>query len=322
MNWFWDNVVLKKEDRLSMISFVVLVVCLLGWKWYLVALYEPSKDIHWEASLEKIEFDPGYTEEIAPARKKRWAGSNPSQKTHSSRKSNAAKISDKKKSEPMGFSFDPNTVNEDSLLFLGISKYVAQNIIKYRAKGGRFHKAEDLAKIYGMDSTLFEELKPFIEINSSLISKHSSEKKKKYNARKLAKLLEGSIDINKADTTTFKKLRGIGTVYANRIVKFRNSLGGFYSVDQINQVWGISDSLYHCIKPYLSVDGKDVQRKNINDLDKNQLARHPYIDWKRAKIICKFRKVHGNFESMEDFKNVHGISVDFLDTLTQYFDVR
>ena len=49
------------------------------------------------------------------------------------------------------------------------------------------------------------------------------------------------VELNMADTTTLKKVPGIGPVFANRIVKYRNLLGGFYAVSQLREVYGIDE---------------------------------------------------------------------------------
>ena len=220
------------------------------------------------------------------------------------------------------FEFDPNTVTLDSLIRLGLSKYSAQNIIKYREKGGRFKSAKDLRKIYGLDSTLFRELYPHIRIERKYPPQKDSVRairnlqiyKKKVYAPK-------EIDINSADTTAFKTLRGIGPVYAKRIVKFRSILGGFYSIDQIGEVWGISDSLFQSIRPILKLDSEYTKR-NINELDKKALARHPYISWNRARHIINYRDMHGKYISMDELKKLHGFEDIYIDTLKHYFIAR
>ncbi len=319
MNWFWDNIHLKKEERAGMLVFICIIFCLLLIKWYMVVMYTPRLDFYNSDILAKIEYT--FVEPIEKEKKEKDESSFPAQKKRfvekNKNRSNQAKKTVKRKKHV--FDFDPNLLSEDSLRLLGFSKYVTNNIVKYRASGGRFKHADDLQKVYGLDSVFFKEIYSLIDIIFPKTSPHSKKVDKKSVVSEKPKLALKSIDINLADTTEFKKIKGIGSVYANRIVKFRNSLGGYFSIDQIREVWGISDSLFLEVKPYLSMGSSTLQKRNINLLDKDLLAKHPYIDWRKAKIITNYKKMHGDFKSMEDFKKLHGIEEGFLDTLTQYF---
>jgi len=322
MNWFWDNIHLKKEDRSGMIVFVCILFLLLIIKWYLVVFYNPYAEDFSDELISNLEYTiiRQGEDEIKP-------------NTKSSKISKVNRVKNKKKQLPKKinehtnstkrlFDFDPNSASIDSLRLLGFSKYASNNIAKYRSKGGRFKTAKDLQKIYGMDSTLFAEVSPFIKMKESKNRTVPKDVNKTYKSPSYVKLALHSIDINLADTTEFKKLRGVGSVYANRIVKFRNSLGGYFSIDQIKDVWGISDSLFIAIEPYLSLDTSQIKKKNINELEKEALVKHPYINWKKAKAILSYKKMHGAYKSMNDFEKLHGLDHAFVDTLRQYFVVQ
>ena len=139
------------------------------------------------------------------------------------------------------FYFDPNTTSEEDFLKLGLPSFLAKRIIKYREKGGIFKKEEDLAKIYGLEEQKFKELRPFIRIvpYSSSISTNTAT----LNSQPVKKNSAISVDINKADTSDLKKINGIGTVLASRIVKYRNKLGGFTNSEHLKEVYGLDISL-------------------------------------------------------------------------------
>ena len=107
------------------------------------------------------------------------------------------------------------------------------------------------------------------------------------------------IEINTADTTEFKKLKGIGSTYAARIVKFREKLGGFLSVDQIKEVYGIKEELYESIRPYLTVDTNKTIRIDMNDESFTWGFYHPYLPKKGVATLIKTRKERGRIEKNE-----------------------
>lgn len=319
MNWFWDNIHLKKEDRSGMIVFVCILFFLLIVKWYLVVLYKPFTADFSAENIFNVEYTMIQDEEVEIESTTKFSNNSRFTKVENKKKQKSKSFKKKTKDKKDIFHFDPNSTSVDSLILLGFSKYTSNNIDKYRSKGGRFKQAKDLQKIYGMDSTLFADIYPFIRIKTVKLSSKSNDVNKSFDRPTYPKLELSSIDINLADTTEFKRLKGIGSVYANRIVKFRNSLGGFYTVDQIKDVWGVSDSLFTAIEPYMTSDISQIRKKNINTLEKEALIRHPYINWKKAKAILSYKKMHGDYKSMKDFERLHGLEEAFVDTLKQYF---
>lgn len=308
---------------MGMLVFVSILFGLLLMKWYLVAVYVPldednNADIL--ANLENTFVEPTQYDTQQGIKK---SAEKVSRKSNKKRENPSRLKGEKPQKASTLFYFDPNTISGDSMKLLGLSHYVVNNITKYRTKGGKFRHAADLKKIYGMDSLQFEKVHPYIKIKASNPKTYPVEKKEAIaEVASRPPLEKKSVDINVADTTELKKLNGIGSVYAKRIVKFRNSLGGYFTVDQIKEVWGISDSLFVSIKPFLTVDTSLLIKQNINKLDKATLVRHPYMNWSKAKLILKYKKMHGDYQSMDDFHKMHGLSAAFADTLTHYFKVQ
>ena len=325
MHWLWDNIRLKKEDRIGMSALITFLLIFLFFKWYLLFIHRPVQDQF--RVLELDEYDHTIIDSVASTRKPKKTGFTSSEKkptwiVATSSSIGKVKQTTNEKQTFSFFSFDPNTIHEDSLKLLGFNQKVCRNLIKYRNAGGRIKSPEGLLRIYGMDSLFYHRIRPYVSIKNKTTKEiRSNIYTGVQKPFKTALSLE-EIDINVADTLSFKRLRGIGTVYANRIVKYRKSLGGFYSIDQINEVWGISDSLFLSIKPYLRIDASEIQKKNINEMDKENLAKHPYVDWREAKIITKFRKMHGDFESIDQLYKLHGIDTGLVDTLKYYFAVK
>ncbi len=184
--------------------------------------------------------------------------------------------------------FDPNTALYDELLNRGFAIYVAQRIIKYRSNGGRFQNANDLLKIYGIDSSLVFELSEEIQIDPQIIY---SKNEYKNNSR------EKVIDINRVDSVNLKQVPGIGSVLSARIVKYRDLLGGYYSSSQLSEVYGIDDSLSLKMSSIFIIDTACICKINLNEASVNELKRHPYLTYHQAKAIISYRKLIGPFKS-------------------------
>ena len=97
------------------------------------------------------------------------------------------------------------------------------------------------------------------------------------------------VELNSADTTTLKKIPGIGSAFANRIVNFRTSLGGFFDVQQLAEVYGIDEERYTTLAPWFSVDESFIRLLPVNSLPQDSLSRHPYISYRQARAIVQLR---------------------------------
>ncbi|MEQ8926406.1 MAG: helix-hairpin-helix domain-containing protein [Fulvivirga sp.] len=115
-----------------------------------------------------------------------------------------------------------------------------------------------------------------------------------------------TFDLNQVDTIGLKKVYGIGPVLANRIIKYRDLLGGFTSKSQLKEVYGLQDSVILALDSLSYIGNTFSPNKlNINQLDENTLKRHPYFSWKEVNAIINYRYQHGDFESAEDLRKIH-----------------
>ncbi|RYY08839.1 MAG: helix-hairpin-helix domain-containing protein, partial [Chitinophagaceae bacterium] len=113
------------------------------------------------------------------------------------------------------------------------------------------------------------------------------------------------VSINSADSAAWVALPGIGATLAGRILRFRSRLGGFTSIDQVGETWGLPDSSFQKIRPYLIFSSADRLRKvNLNSASLEELRAHPYIRWNLAKVIIEYRKRHGPFQSFADLRKI------------------
>ncbi|MFN5135969.1 MAG: ComEA family DNA-binding protein [Chitinophagaceae bacterium] len=228
------------------------------------------------------------------------------------------------------FFFNPNTATEDELKRLGIKDKTVQTILKYRSKGGQFKKPEDINRIYGLSASDKERLLPFVKIentttvpvptssNESIISTPSPTTFKSSFAEKTSK----PIDINRADTAEWKSLKGIGSYYARKIVGFREKLGGFYSVQQVAETFGLPDSTFQNIKPFLLVNTSSIKQININTATVDDLKVHPYIKGTLANVIINYRNMHGEFTSVEKLQNIDAIDEQLYQKIAPYLTIR
>lgn len=211
------------------------------------------------------------------------------------------------------FTFDPNILSKEGWQKLGLNERTIKTLINYRNKGGKFYKKEDLQKIWGLPDGFYDFVKDYISIRTS----SSLEKKYTGALNSETERKVWNIELNSADTIALVELPGIGSKLAQRIINFRDRLGGFYSIDQVGETYGLADSIFKKIKPYLHING-GVKKININTATRDELKLHPYIKWNLANILVEYRNQHGHYKSIEELKNISSIDATLFLKIAPY----
>lgn len=238
-----------------------------------------------------------------------------------SRKSNRAVADldeeDRDQIEKQLFSFDPNQISQVGWQKLGLSEAQANSILKYRDKGGEFRVKSDLKKMYVVSTERYSEWEPYIQLPDELPETNADKSFKRSSVRSKEAII---LDLNLADSAKLTKLRGIGPVYAARIVRFRQSLGGFHSLDQLAEVWGIDDTTLSKLRPHLTLKEPQLTRLKINQLEAADLKSHPYLNWQEANAIVNYRKQHGAFKDSKDLGKIYLLSDSLIQKLSPYLE--
>lgn len=202
------------------------------------------------------------------------------------------------------FPFDPNTASAADFERLGLPEHLATRIVNYRSKGGVFRKKADLKKIYGFPETTFSRLENFIQLpeNETFGAVKPPSKRPAEPPKTVAKIL--LIDINKSTVADWKLLPEIGDVRAERILFFREKLGGFASVEQVAEARGLPDSVFQIIQNHLFFDAPIFKKINLNTANFEDLNAHPYLDRRSAQLILAYRSQHGNFKSADEISKI------------------
>jgi len=223
------------------------------------------------------------------------------------------------------FRFDPNTISNDSFQLLGFPAWQAKSLLRYRGdRPVTFRRATDLRRVKSLDSTLVEAVLELIDLAPSTAAAPAAAPGKSaapttYSyVQKPPPPAPNSFDINAADTTAWRSLPGIGSYRARRIVRFRDALGGFASVEQVGTTRGLPDSTFQEVRKYLTA-GKIYRPLAINRATYNELKKHPYINRNLANSIVKNREKFGRFNGPEDLRRLRLITEENLPRLLPYF---
>ncbi|MEB2778576.1 helix-hairpin-helix domain-containing protein [Algoriphagus sp. D3-2-R+10] len=198
------------------------------------------------------------------------------------------------------------------LLFLVISKVAFKEIRKANAED--FH-IRYLATIDSLESSgvaIMSSPFPVFNPKDTIV--------KKSNSKQLENL--NRIPFSEADSVTLQIVPGIGQSTASRIVKFRESLGGLYSKNQLSDVYGLKPETMDAIWEYFDFSPGILRKITINQVEIGDLAKHPYFSYAEAKVVIAYRKQHGDFQSSEELKQIKIFRQEWIDKISPYLDFQ
>jgi competence protein ComEA len=223
------------------------------------------------------------------------------------------------KNEIVPFTFDPNRLDENGFTRLGFSLKQTRVILRYREKGGKFRHKEDFKKIYCITPSDFARLENYI-----LIQADTMDAKPAVKARLPVEIKNSPaeiFDINTITQSELDSIRGIGPAIASSVIRYREKLGGFISIQQLREVYGIDSILFEKVSARLTLSLLKTVRININNGFEDEL-KHPYISRSLSHLIVNYRKLHGPFKSVEDLRKLALVNEELYVKLAPYLSTE
>lgn len=207
--------------------------------------------------------------------------------------------------------FDINYAKAKDLRRYGFSDAFITSWFKTKQTNGFIKNKDQFRQLNLLSNAECVIVEPFLDFSRYATVQYS----KKAKVKK-----ELYLDLNSVDSFELKALPGIGNKLSKRIVKFRNRLGGFSSIHQLKDVFGIDSSLFDRIKPYCHLS-KQLIRININTASVDVFQSHPYINYKQAKSIIAYRNQHGLYSDVDALKAIYSIDTLWLNKIEPYLTV-
>src|SRR5688500_322323 len=265
-----DYLTFTRKERIGIVTILLIIIISIFFSFFSKqdGSGQGTPDTTWIAAVQKLEQMETNTEKKSPDEFE----SNTNVYQYDPSKNNYYG------NKPGGelFYFDPNTISMSGWQRLGLRDKTIKTIQNYLSKGGHFKKPEDLQRVYGLHKDEYERLAPYIKIEPPFskipVANFAENKNPEKNKPDFKNALRyNSIDINTADTSGFISLHGIGNKLAARIVNFRDKLGGFYSIEQVRETFGLPDSTFQKIKQYLKLETNAIRKININTATADEL---------------------------------------------------
>ncbi len=135
-----------------------------------------------------------------------------------------------------------------------------------------------------------------------------------------ARVKKRIVEINSCDSASFEALPGIGPVLSARIVKYRKLIGGFVSVDQLREVYGLPEETFNLVSSGLTVDTLAIRKIRVNKAEFSELIRHPYFQRNEVNAILKFRELKGRITGVNEMVENNLISTETARKIRGYLE--
>lgn len=195
--------------------------------------------------------------------------------------------------------FNPDTLSKEQWQQLGLTEKQSVALMHYKNAIHGFHTYEDFANAYTLDSVQIAQWKPYLVFTK-------------------AKIIP--IELNTVTEEKLIQLKGIGPFLAKQIIQYREQLGGYITVQQLQEVYKLSPEIYAVIKEDFAADQSKIIPLKINSIDTKELSKHPYLTYNQANSLVEYRKQHGYYHAPKDLMQSKLITEEDLVKLTPYLN--
>jgi DNA uptake protein ComE-like DNA-binding protein len=221
------------------------------------------------------------------------------------------------------YPFNPNFISDYKGYKLGMSVQEIDRLFAYRKENKYVNSAEEFQNVTKISDSLLNAISPYFKFPDWAQNKRPF---KTYNKEFTTKFFPKKekvavLDINEASQEDFMKINGIGEGLSLRILKQKESLKAFVSMEQMSDVWGLSPEVINELNKHFSVTSTPkIKKVLINDASLKELALFPYFRYALAKQIVTYRSMNGNIRNIEDLSKIKGFPVEKANIIALYLE--
>jgi DNA uptake protein ComE-like DNA-binding protein len=223
---------------------------------------------------------------------------------------------------PKVYPFNPNFITDYKGYKLGMSVAEIDRLLAFRKQNKYVNSPEEFQVVTQVSDSLLSVISPYFKFPDWVKNKKEFKDFKKYDNTAFAKKEKVIIlDINQASQEDLIKIYGIGEAISLRILKFKESLGGFVSMEQMNDIWGLSPEVIENLNTHFKISAVPrVKKIDINNASMKELASFPYFKYPISKNIVTYRSMNGDIKNSEDLTKINGLSIEKAKIIALYLD--
>ena len=217
------------------------------------------------------------------------------------------------------YPFNPNFITDYKGYKLGMKLEEINRLFAFRKQNKYVNSAQEFQLVTGVSDSLLNVISPYFKFPDWVKQKNNPNYKTYTKFESEKKIVQK--DINEASPEDLIKVYGIGPALSERILKQKEVLGGFVSMDQMQSIWGLSPEVIENLnKSFFLKTVPSVKKININTLSTKELAKFPYFNYTIAKEIVTFRSMNGEIKNVEDLAKINGFPIDKIHFIALYLE--
>ncbi len=223
---------------------------------------------------------------------------------------------------PKIYPFNPNFITDYKGYKLGMSVQEIDRLFAFRKQNKYVNSAQEFQVVTKVSDSLLNAISPYFKFPDWVKNKKEFKDYKKFPSKafdKKEKIVV--IDINQATQDDLIKIYGIGEAISMRILKYKESLGGFVAMDQMTEIWGLSPEVIEKLNTHFKVSASpNIKKIDINNASIKELSLFPYFKYPISKNIVTFRSMNGDIKNSEDLTKIKGMSIEKAKIIALYLN--
>lgn len=222
------------------------------------------------------------------------------------------------------YPFNPNFITDFKGYKLGMKVEEIDRLLAFRKQGKFANSPEEFQKVTGISDSLLNAIAPFFKFPDWVNKKNQGNYQNSYaksNWKEFPKKEALKVlDINQATKEDLMKVYGIGDAISDRILAQKDTYGGFVSMEQMNEIWGLSPEVISNLNKYFKINSlPQIKKININNASIKELGQFPYFKYPISKNIVTYRSMNGDLK-IEDLANIKAFPVDKVKIIVLYLE--
>lgn len=229
---------------------------------------------------------------------------------------------EKENYKPTIYPFNPNFITDFKGYKLGMSTEEIDRLLEFRKTNQYVNSAKEFQALTKVSDSLLAVISPYFKFPDRVKNKKNYKSFEKFESKPFGKKEKITIiDINIASQEELIKVYGIGPGLSERILKQKEILGGFVSMEQMNDVWGLSPEVVEKLKERFKVGViPNVKKIKVNDASAKELQQFPYFRYPLNKEIVTYRSMNNGIKNSEDLIKIKGFPIEKLKIIEKYLE--
>lgn len=226
--------------------------------------------------------------------------------------------------KPKIYPFNPNFITDYKAYTLGMPTESFDKLQQFRKEDKWINSISDFKDITGVSDAWLDSISPYFKFPDWVTNpKPTYTKKSNFVDFNKEKPFSQKIDLNKATAQELQQVSGIGEALSERIINYRNTLGGFSDDVQLYEVYGLSPQVVERIKNLFTVKTpKTIRKININSASASDLSTIPGISFDLGKKMWEFVKVREGIQALAELEKIEGITAKKIERFQLYLSVE